>query len=153
MTLVGRAVSSERGETCAACDVFHVRVIHMSIDSHIYIYSRYMDKYTCIYQYVSSRAGGANVQLLHVCSLTLGGLLHIHSLICSYVYNINIGIWCMSLMHSTSFASQGVSAGSWSKSLGSVISASVLTFSGSLSCSMLRAKRHIYIYRVYTYTY
>ena len=97
MTLVGRAVSSERGETCAACDVFHVRVIHMSIDSHIYIYSRYMDKYTCIYQYVSSRAGGANVQLLHVCSLALGGLLHMHSLICSYVYNINIGIWCMSL--------------------------------------------------------
>ena len=155
MTLVGRAVSSERGETYAACDVFHVRVIYMSIDSYIYIffYSVYMNNYTCIYQYVSSRAGGAKVQLLHVCSLTLGGLLHIHSLICSYVYNINIGIWCMSLMHSTSFASQGVSAGSWSKSLGSVISASVLTFSGSLSCSMLRTNRHIYIYIEYIYIY
>ena len=38
-----------------------------------------MNKYTCIYQYVSSRAGGAKVQLLHVCSLTLGGLLQKHS--------------------------------------------------------------------------
>ena len=127
--------------------------MHIYTYTYRYLCSVYMNKYTCIYQYVSSRAGGAKVQLLHVCSLTLGGLLHIHSLICSYVYNINIGIWCMSLMHSTSFASQGVSAGSWSKSLGSVISASVLTFSGSLSCSMLRTNRHIYIYIEYIYIY
>ena len=63
MTLVGRAVSSERGETYAACDVFHVRVIYMSIESYIDIYiysfSVHMNNYTCIYQYVSSRVGGS----------------------------------------------------------------------------------------------
>ena len=38
MTLVGRAVSSESGETYAACDVFHVRVIDMAVDSYAYIH-------------------------------------------------------------------------------------------------------------------
>ena len=41
-----------------------------------YLCSVYMNKYTCIYQYVSSRAGGAKGQPLHVCSLTWGGRLH-----------------------------------------------------------------------------
>ena len=38
MTLVGRAVSSESGETYAAWDVFHVRVIDMAVDSYAYIH-------------------------------------------------------------------------------------------------------------------
>ena len=44
-----------------------------------------MNKYTCIYQYVSSRAGGAKGQPLHVCSLTWGGLLHIQRS-CTHIY-------------------------------------------------------------------
>ena len=44
--------------------------------SYRYLWSVYMNKYTCIYQYVSSRAGGAKGQPLHVCSLTWGGRLH-----------------------------------------------------------------------------
>ena len=36
MTLEGRAVSSESGETYAACDVSHVGVIDMAVDSYAY---------------------------------------------------------------------------------------------------------------------
>ena len=71
MTLVGRAVSSESGETYAACDVFHACVTDMAADSYAYVHiyvqtftvSIYMGKRICIDQHVSPRAGGANVQL------------------------------------------------------------------------------------------
>ena len=38
MTLVGRAVSSESGETYAACDVFHACVTDMAVDSYAYVH-------------------------------------------------------------------------------------------------------------------
>ena len=51
---------------------------HMHVYTYTYRYlcAVYMNKYTCIYQYVSSRAGGAKGQPLHDCSLTWGGRLH-----------------------------------------------------------------------------
>ena len=50
--------------------------MHIYIYTYRYLCSVYMNKYTCLYQYVSSRAGGAKGQPLHVCSLTWGGRLH-----------------------------------------------------------------------------
>ena len=59
--------------------------MHIYIYTYRYLCSVYMNKYTCIYQYVSSRAGGAKGQPLHVCSLTWGGRLHTQRS-CTHIY-------------------------------------------------------------------